>query len=155
MSCSESCNNYETYKLELEDLVASWFAKDNIDSFLMPTYLHVPNSNSSLPTTSRQSSTNATIESLATLAAYSSYPSLNIPIGYTHKGLPVGILLLSKPETLVKSLNAAKLLESQYAEIKLPRTTPELNNSRFIKSELLNYYFFILFQFYYLFIACY
>lgn len=154
MSCSESCDNYETLKLELEDLVANWFAKDNIDSFLMPTYLHVPNSNSSLPTKSRQSlSTNATIESLATLAAYSSYPSLNIPVGYTNKGLPVGILLLSKPETLVKSLNAAKLLESQYAEIKLPRTTPELNNSRFLKSEILNYYFLIVFQLYYLFIA--
>ena len=136
MSCSESCDNYETLKLELEDLVANWFAKNNIDSFLMPTYLHVPNSNSSMPTTSRQSlSTNnaATIESLATLAAYSSYPSLNIPVGYTHKGHPVGILLLSKPETLVKSLNAAKLLESQYAEINLPRTTPELNKSRFLK----------------------
>lgn len=155
MSCDDWCDNYNTYRVELEDLVADWFAKDNIDAFLMPTYLHAP---SSLSISSANSSTSsspsqqqyqrtkpATIDSLSPLAAYASYPSLNIPIGYNPKGLPVGMLLLSKPEALIKSLNVAKLFEIQYADIRLPRTAPELNKAHasFSSSRLDLCFFFV------------
>lgn len=133
----------------MEDLVASWFAKDNIDSFLMPTYLQTPTAskNSSANQATQSSPTelvgsmghNATIDSLVSLSAFTSYPSINIPIGYSQKGMPIGMLLLSKPETLVKSLNAAKLLENQYADIRLPRTAPELNKTAFLSSARFYY----------------
>lgn len=125
--CTDGCEAYENAKHELQSFLDEWFSKDDIDCFLMPTYLHLP---TSIKPEAILSSPTVSISTLASLAAFSSYPSVNVPIGLTSSQLPAGFLLLSKPDSFLKSLNVAKLYEREYGETKLPRSTPELNSAR-------------------------
>lgn len=81
---------------------------------------------------------NTSVQSLASLGAYSSYPAINIPVGFSQSDFPVGILLISRPESWTKSMCISKLYEGEYGEVinNLPRSTPELNNAIIIQIDI-------------------
>lgn len=121
-SCDpNSCNTYDRLKSQFNQIVQSWFNKDDVDALIMPTYGIKP------------IFLNEQITSIITnlnVATLSGIPALNVPAAYTEPtkeepdGLPVGVLLLTKPDRLKNTFKLAKILENSRKLSKLPYSTP-------------------------------
>lgn len=127
-NCSSTCVNYDSFLAYFKPIFKSWFDASNIDVLFMPSRTMLPyDRNLVLQDTE--------FDSLDIFCSLSGYSCLNVPVGYTNPssddpdGLPVGMILVSKPENLMKAFQLAKLYESSYGTVKLPYTVPLLGNS--------------------------
>jgi Asp-tRNA(Asn)/Glu-tRNA(Gln) amidotransferase A subunit family amidase len=132
-NCRQNCVGYDTFLLNFKRLIARFYQVNQLDGFLMPSRLQPPHyANKTHP--------DNLLDSLDIFCSFSGYPCLNIPIGFCHEtdqrashledGLPVGLILMSQPENLMKTLKFVRLYEKTYGLVKLPHTVPLLTDNR-------------------------
>ena len=123
--CSASAiTDYDKYKTELKNAVIKWFDESNLDALVFASAPGLPGK---LATSDNRFGGDA-------FASASGLAALNIPYGYSEptnessQGLPIGILLMSKEETLANMFKIAKLYETSYVKTVLPLLTPPIDN---------------------------
>jgi Asp-tRNA(Asn)/Glu-tRNA(Gln) amidotransferase A subunit family amidase len=129
----------------IRNLFIDFFNTNQTEILIFPASFNLPYNLSSIP--NNQNRFNP-----LTILSISGFPVLNIPISYIKSsssspdGLPVGVLLLSRSESLLNAFRIAKLYESSRNLAKLPHTVPlivDSNSSNQIHLRSLCQLFFI------------
>jgi amidase len=104
--------NYNRYLVEylkskskFSKIVDKWFEMNHLDAILVPSHTQKPFFHSE----KLDSKTN--FYSFMSISSLSNKPSLNIPSGFTKDGLPVGLLLICRSDTLLNTFRIARLFE--------------------------------------------
>jgi Asp-tRNA(Asn)/Glu-tRNA(Gln) amidotransferase A subunit family amidase len=104
--CTNKCINYDSFRVTFRNLIDQWFDKDNVDVILLPTRVQ-------LPYVVNQPQPNS-LPTFTSAACIAGYPALNMPLGYSSQdatapdGLPIGIVMFSKPERIINLFKIAK-----------------------------------------------
>lgn len=123
--CEQKCRIYDIERQKFKNLVNSWYKSSNADAFIFPSISELPyNLNITEPILT---------VSHTFMSPYTGYATLNLPAGFSKptkdspNGLPIGIQLLSLPETLVNTFKIAKIYETKYLKNrKFPPYVPQL-----------------------------
>ena len=126
-TCNETCKDYDAARVLFTNLVNSWL--DGFDALAIPSEIDLPYFHNA-------TSGSFDIPSFIYLASYTGNPALSIPAGYIYPsdslakdGFPVGLLLVSRPITLINAFKIAKLYETHKVLTKLPSLTPLIGSS--------------------------
>lgn len=147
-SCGKNCAPFESYMKSFKSVFDQWLDSANLDAFLIPTRLDLPYLKYDGRNFSRVDSFDMQF------CSFTGYACLNVPVDYAKvdstdpDGLPVGVILVARPNSLNQMLKIAKLYENAYPLVKLPYTTPLFNaSSCLFKSNYLALIFLILIKF--------
>lgn len=119
---NEHCKNYDVSQQNLVDILLDTVNLEDYDALMLPSstilpYIH----NETLPPRN--------IITLFFLSTMTRLPGLNVPSWFSEKeGLPVGILLVSKPDRFDNTLKIASLIEKSKRLDTLPKSTPLLRD---------------------------
>lgn len=125
--CANQCVNYDSFRATFKTLIDQWFDKNNVDVIILPTRVQ-------LPYIVNQPQPNS-LPTFTSAACISGYPALNVPVGYSSPdanapdGLPIGIVMFSKPERITNLFKIAKSFENNYGVVKMPSSTPVIWDS--------------------------
>jgi amidase len=133
--CQSACAIFRRVRKQSQQLVESWFGDDQVDAIAFPT-------SAVLPTYHNYTKYGNPFYSVVLIFTLAAYPTLNLPISYVEKsdtlpdGIPIGLLLVTKPEKLLNTLRIAKLFENTNDMVKLPHTTPLIVDENEIIPEI-------------------
>lgn len=131
---TQYCQIYDTLQKDLIKIMLDDVKLAEYDALLMPTSTSVPyfHENNSFTT-----ETDVFGMDIFFLSIFTKFPVLNIPAWYSDKKyqLPVGIMLVSKPNRFNNTLQIAGILEKIKNLNKLPKSTPLLRDFKSVNKS--------------------
>lgn len=125
--CQQTCITYDRIKQQLVQTMLNAPDLPDYDAFIVPSWTILPFFHEEVYNISFEQ-----LPYMVYLSAYPGFPSLNLPGSYSARtaespdGLPIGMLLVAKPDRLLETLKIARLMEETLDLTKLPHNTPFL-----------------------------